>query len=85
MLEGNTLPIVFIRYNPHTFTVAGKKAPIKEQDRHNTLLNTINALNIIKPLSVVYLFYDRDEDNRPLIMEDIEYNNMIKESYLDLE
>jgi hypothetical protein len=42
MIEGNTLPVHIIRYNPHAFQVDGKSAKVMKKDREAQLLEVIN-------------------------------------------
>lgn len=64
-IEGNTLPIVFLRYNPDSFTVDGVRSTIKKKDREHRLVSFIKdvlsgAFPLDRPMSVQYMFYDTD-------------------------
>lgn len=88
LVEGNTLPLVFIRYNPHSFKINGQTTKVTDKERHTSLLNTLNIVAEmeadLKPLSVIYLFYDCDVNNCPTILSDPEYDENIKGAYLSL-
>lgn len=64
-LEGNTLPVLFLRYNPDEFRVNGVKSKLKKKDREAKLLGYIKdvlsgAIALDRPVSVQYMFYDVD-------------------------
>lgn len=61
-LDGNTLPVLIIRWNPDAFTYDGAKMKVLMKDRYNALIETIN--NFVdrtdnKPLSLTYMYYDK--------------------------
>ena len=64
ILEGNTLPVVFIRYNPNSFEKDGKKMKISKRVREEKLLETIENFNFKTPVGVHYMYYD-SIDNIP--------------------
>lgn len=81
MLGGNTLPIVWIRYNPNAFKVDGVGQPVPREERLNKLLDKINeisAMTDLPPMSVHYLFYDM-VGGKPAIFNDPEYAETFKE------
>lgn len=63
--------LVYIRFNPHHFSVAGKFCDVKLAERHLQLeillvklrKGEINLPNLLG-LNVLYMFYDRDENGR---------------------
>jgi hypothetical protein len=60
---GNTLPIVFIRYNPHGFTVNGVEQKVSQEKRLEKLFEILNdesheIYNVEKPLKIMHMFYD---------------------------
>ena len=71
--DGNTIPIQFIRYNPHSYKINNKKTRTSQKERHSELIKTIYTTLFNTQLSVKYLFYDKD-NNKPSIFNDPEYN-----------
>lgn len=59
-LEGNTLPVRFVRYNPHAFTVGGEPHRVPQDQREAALLRTLAevAAGGSEPLGITYLYYD---------------------------
>ena len=76
--EGNELPIRFIRYNPHSFSVNNVKQRIHQNDRHSQLIEYIKTCTFDTDFSVKYLFYD-EYDDKPAIFLDSEYNEHFKQ------
>jgi hypothetical protein len=66
-LEGNTLPIVWIRWNPDACRVNNKKQHIPQKERGAQLVRFLHALTsssvalLSGSVSIFYLFYDRDD------------------------
>ena len=77
-IDGNDLPIRFIRYNPHTYTVNGKKQKTYQKTKHYILIQNIKTCIFNTDFSVKYLFYD-EIDNRPASFLDSEYNEQFKQ------
>lgn len=59
-LEGNTLPVVIFRYNPHAFTVDGVTTRVLKRDREARLIERLReAFETPRPgLTIQYLYYD---------------------------
>jgi Zinc finger, C2H2 type len=58
-LGGTLENIVFVRYNPHGFTVDGKKGKVKRKERLAKLVETMKSISPEgPPFEVKYLFYD---------------------------
>lgn len=70
-LEGNMLPITFLRYNPHTFSVAGVPTRIPKRQREARLLELIKSsrspLYHGLPMSILYMYYDSTSDGQALV------------------
>ncbi len=71
LIEGNTLPIVFIRLNPDKFTINGEIQKVGIKTRYRMTLDFIKAYKTSDPFQVKYFFYNetnsiidicRDED-----------------------
>ena len=56
-IQGNTLPICFIRYNPHSFKLDNETWRATQKQRHATLIDTIYITTFTSHFSVKYLFY----------------------------
>jgi len=58
-LGGNTANVVFVRYNPHEFTINDNKVKICRKERLEKLVETMKKLSPDgPPFQVKYLFYD---------------------------
>jgi hypothetical protein len=75
-LEGNDLPLVFLRYNPNAFTVDGKRRSVKITDRERALVALLNdgshplfVQARQRALTIQYMYYDI-EDERPSVVYD---------------
>ena len=77
-LQGNTLPIRFIRYNPHAFKQDNETQRITQKQRHATLIDTIVTTTFTTHFSVKYLFFST-YNNIPIILNDSEYNDNFKQ------
>jgi hypothetical protein len=71
ILDGNTLPVRIIRYNPHAFRVDGRLAKVKKVDREARLLEAVKdaAERDGDGLQVQYMYYDM-EDGVPVVYKD---------------
>jgi KRAB domain-containing zinc finger protein len=80
-IEGCELPILFIRYNPHHFTVDGTTVKVGRSYREQVLVNYIKNITNLKlqPLSIQYMYYDVDSSNELLIWSDQEYPQSMKD------
>ena len=84
--EGNTMPIVFIRYNPHAYQLGDRPGPTKDRvTREQALIDLLTGPSLLdenSPLKIVYMFYDCDKMTdgslRPRIHSDPEYNELMK-------
>ena len=79
-IDGNRVPIRFIRYNPH-FSVSKIKQKINQTQRHKKLIQTIRTVDFNVPFSVTYLFNDMKND-KPCIFDDYEYTKTFKQFVL---
>ena len=80
-IDGNKVPITFIRYNPHCFSINKIKQKINQTQRHEKLIQTIRTVEFNVPFSVMYLFYDMIND-KPCIFDDYEYTETFKQFVL---
>lgn len=78
IMEGNTIPIAFVRYNPHAFKVDAetKRTPLKV--REERLVKFLNEMTFDKDFQVSYLYYDTTEDV-PTIFHDASYDATFKQ------
>lgn len=82
-LEGNTLPLMFIRFNPHDFRLDGKKISKTISERQFALLKLIEEIELkTAPLfQIVYMFYDSytiDNKTFPQVFYDPDYDEGLK-------
>ena len=77
-LEGNDLPVIFIRYNPHSYTVDGISVSRLKRDRESMLIDILNKSStyVNKPLSIMYMFYDTS-DETPHVVTSLEYDSIM--------
>ena len=79
-LAGNQLPVVFLRYNPDAFKVAGTtrktRKHVRERKLVSLLQNPTSGLlgECEAKLSIKYLNYDQDERGKPIILDAADYN-----------
>lgn len=57
-LTGEKRAIGFIRYNPHPYTIDGKKYDTHPDDREEMLLDVIKYWNPTHDLNIQYMYYD---------------------------
>jgi len=79
MLEANTLPIIFIRYNPDAFKINTDKCKVSIADRESKLISLIKSLmqpstSEHPPVSIQYMYYDTDSDAQLSIWKEPEYD-----------
>ena len=79
LLEGSETPVVWIRYNPHAYTVNGLKQKTLKVDRQKKLIDFVNTLDFENEPSVrvYYMFYDT-VDGIPCVLDDPEYQESVK-------
>jgi hypothetical protein len=70
--DNNTLPVVFLRYNPDKFYVDEKEQTLKKAERHVILIDEINKCDTITTNTIKYLFYNTLDDV-PEVLNDVEY------------
>ena len=76
VLEGNTMPVHFIRYNPDAFSVGEtiKKIPrVTREKQLVRLLHHIRTLKASPPLSIHYMFYNVTETGELVIASSPEF------------
>jgi uncharacterized Zn-finger protein len=67
-LEGNTMPVVFLRYNPDTFRVGGARQTVPLKSREARLLATLRRYMAEPPspsapaMTIQYMYYDVDDE-----------------------
>lgn len=84
-LEGNSLPVVFLRFNPNKYTLDGKQQSITKNIRFDKLLDELKYIknqDDLPPLSIKYMFYDTISINnvyRACCLNDPEYFPALRE------
>jgi len=76
-MEGNTFPVVFLRYNPHQYEVDGLKVKKPLGQRERELATCIESMQFTQPFLVRYMFYDT-VDSKPRIFADADYDDSFK-------
>ena len=80
-LGGDETPIVFVRYNPHSFKVDGATKRTARDERYTKvceLLDKIKAMEHGEHIHVFYMFYDTVSE-LPVVLTDPEYFDAVKE------
>jgi hypothetical protein len=79
VLDGNSIPVVWIRYNPHAYRIDGILAKMPTKERHRQLLELLNKISFENSpaVRIFYMFYDT-ENGSPLILSDPEYHPVVK-------
>ena len=78
VLEGNTLPVAFIRYNPNAFKVDGKTKRTSKYVREKALVDAMRNWEFKRDFEILYMYYDEDS-SAPSILSDPEYDESVKE------
>lgn len=80
--QGETRPIGFIRYNPHTFKVDGVRCNPVEDERENNLISVLQGWTSVQDLEIQYMYYDAytvDNKLRCCIWDHEDYNKILLE------
>jgi len=80
-LEGNTMPIAFVRYNPDAHRSNDKLVRVLKRDREKTLVEMLKSWKFDRPFGVYYMYYNKI-DNEPAIFENVEYDTRFKDYYI---
>jgi hypothetical protein len=81
-LAENTFPIMFLRYNPHRFSVDGKVFHTSKYVREQRLVEYLRNVTFDQPFSVTYMFYDA-VNGVPKILDDPGYEESFKCAVVD--
>ena len=88
VFDDNTLPLYFIRYNPHAYRVGGELQKTKTVFRQQYLVDVINSINstTVKRMNILYMYFDCDTlvdgSIRLSVHTDPEYNDTMKKCCL---
>lgn len=82
-IEGNTLPIIFVRYNPHTFSVDGCRQRLLKRDREDRLISILTSpestiYNQGRGLTIQYMYFDMG-DGIINVLRDPDYHRYFAE------
>ena len=79
ILEGNSTPVVWIRYNPHAYRIDGVLAKMPTKERHRKLVEFINQISFEgePDVRIYYLFYDID-GGIPIVLSDPDFHPTVK-------
>lgn len=77
MLGGDARPLLFIRYNPHAFSVNGIPVKLKKCDRELKLVEHLRLMTSTThaPFAIHYMYYDSC-DGKPVLCADPDWNPM---------
>lgn len=78
-LEGNTLPVAFIRYNPDAYHVDGKLTRILKKDRESRLIEILKSWTFDRP--IYFMYYDTT-DREPSVFQDSEFDDTLKNFFI---
>lgn len=94
-LEGNTLPIIQVRYNPDAFRLDGKLVKLTKSKRQARLIELLTSEDSVlraqetldRPLSVLYMYFDARTDEDGTIMpvvvtDDAGFNELLNDCVL---
>jgi len=81
-MTGDEQPLVWIRYNPDSYTVNGERPKrFKNGGRAGRLIELLHTYKPKAPVEIVYMFYDVVEENGkmiPAIFQDKDYDHFVK-------
>jgi hypothetical protein len=85
-IDGNTLPVLFIRYNPHAFKVNNVKTKVLKKEREARLVKYVSdvlegKVETGKQLACQYMFYDTDDSNKLDIWANGDYDRSFREDH----
>jgi uncharacterized C2H2 Zn-finger protein len=83
-IDGNTLPVLFIRYNPHSFKIDYEKQKgLPKNEREQILIQFIKDYKSTGvPLDIAYMYYDYEtngDDVNLVVTNSNEYHPQMKE------
>ena len=80
-LGGDETPVVFIRYNPHSFKVDGATKRTARAERYTKVCELLDKIKVTEHgehIHVFYMFYDTVSE-LPVVLTDPEYFDAVKE------
>ena len=80
ILEGNTLPIAWIRFNPDDFRVDGALHRPAKRDRYPVLISRLHELALAtsaRPVTIEYMYYDMTL-GRPAVLRHADYKAEVR-------
>jgi len=80
--ERNTMPVVWVRYNPHAHKVDGVTRRVTSEERQAGLVKFLRELSFDQapPVRVYYLYYDT-QDGEPCVLSEDEYQPSVRDWY----
>lgn len=76
--EGNTLKVLWLRYNPNCYKINNIKQNIIKEEREDKLIKFINNWKPKNDFELKYMYYDLNENNNLVLFDDPEYDEYIK-------
>ncbi len=77
VLEGNTLPVAFLRYNPNGFSTDEKVQAVRKTVREAKLVETLREWKFTRDFEIGYMYFDKTEDTLE-IYNDPDYDGTVK-------
>ena len=81
IFDGNTLPIIFIRFNPDAYKIDGGRGRVCLRDRYQAFLKFLNSYEQSTPFQIKYMYYDTKNDS-PVQISLPEYPSFMREFVL---
>lgn len=75
--SGETRSVLFLRFNPHSYMIDGDRVKTLRKNRIAKLIHTIETYTPLKPMEIIYLFYDV-HDGKAEIMNDSDFAAELK-------
>lgn len=78
IMEGNTFPIAFVRYNPDAYSIDNLPVETRDITRQEELTHVLKTITFDRPLSIIYMYYDMIDD-QPYVFTDPAYDDTLKQ------
>ncbi len=78
LVEGNTMPFAFLRYNPNAYRINGVSQRFAKAKREERLVEVLNNWSFEREFEAVYMFYDAEE-GEATVWKDPAFNSNFRE------
>lgn len=82
IIDGNSFPILFIRYNPNAYQIEGKKSKLTKVSKEAQLIKTLKNVDLEKSFGIMYMFYNTEEEI-PCVFNHPDYNRVLHSCLVD--